>query len=74
MKLTQDMLEYIDRHQQEAFDLLVTLALFDYRFDSVERSAAYEENVLCVYLNEFLIGMLSSALRRNVSGCSFKNF
>ena len=26
MELTQNILHYIDRHQQEAFDLLVTLA------------------------------------------------
>ena len=51
--------------------LLAALALLDYRFYAVERTAADEENVFGIDLYEFLVRMFSSALRWNVCYCPF---
>ena len=48
--------------------------LGDLAFDAVERAAADEEDVACVDLYEFLVGMLAPALRRNVDRRPFENF
>ena len=54
-------------------DGLVALTLFDDLFKTVERAAADEQNVLGVDLNELLIGMLASALGRNVGNRTLQN-
>ena len=43
----------------------------DLFFQSIERTAADKQDILCVYLDHFLVRMLSSALRRNIGYCSF---
>ena len=50
----------------------LTLALFYNLVKCVERAAADEENVLRVYLDEFLVRMLSAALGRYVCYRSFE--
>ena len=54
-------------------DALITVALLDDVGKTVECTAADEEDVFGVDLNEFLIRMLTSALRRNVCDSSFKD-
>ena len=41
-------------------------ALFDYLVDALERASADEQNVIRAYLDEFLMGVLASALGRDV--------
>src|SRR5690606_27525189 len=48
-------------------------SLLNQVLQSDERSSADEENVGCVDLNKFLMGVLASSLRGNVGYSSFKN-
>jgi len=49
-------------------------ALFDYAFKPVESSARDEKYIGCIKLDEFLLGMFSSSLRRNVRDRAFQKF
>ena len=48
-------------------------ALLDDLVQSVKRTAADEQNVRCVDLDEFLLGVLAPALRRNVRDRTLKD-
>ena len=46
--------------------------LFDYLIKTVKRAAADKENIRGVDLDKLLVGMLASALRRNIRNRSLK--
>ena len=52
---------------------LLACALFDDLIEAVKCSAADEEDICCVDLDEFLLRVLSAALRWNIGCCAFEN-
>ena len=52
----------------------VIVSLFDDLFQAIKSTAANKENVLGIDLNKFLVGVLSTTLRRNVGYRSFQDF
>ena len=55
-------------------DKLLSVTLFDYLVKTVKSSSADEKNVFGIDLNEFLIRVLSAALRRHIRHRSLKDF
>ena len=52
--------------------LFLSILVFDYLFDAVKSAAAYKKNICGVNGNKLLMGVLSSALRRNVGNSTLK--
>ena len=61
-------------HRRAEAELRIVFSLVDNLVQINERTAAKEQNVGCIELIAFLIGVLSAALRRHVCNRSFDDF